>query len=75
MNFMTLLSCPYSIKSEKVDKIKIYIYIYISNRMDANRRNELSGLQSNKDQAIYVYDKRSEIKDGANHQAEHFPLG
>lgn len=43
--------------------------------MDANRRNELSGLQSNKDQAIYVYDKRSEIKDGANHQAEHFPLG
>ena len=26
--------------------------------MDANRRNDLSGLQGNKDQAIYVYDKR-----------------
>lgn len=43
--------------------------------MDANRRNDLSGLQSNKDQAIYVYDKRSEIERGANHQANTFPLG
>jgi len=37
--------------------------------------DDLSGLQSNKDQAIYVYDKRSKIKRGANHKAEHFPLG
>lgn len=43
--------------------------------MDANQRIDLSGLQSNKDQAIYVYGERSEIKGGANHQAEHFPLG
>lgn len=49
--------------------------MYIWKRMDANQRNELSGLQSNKDQAIYVYDKRSEIKRGANHQANTFPLG
>lgn len=43
--------------------------------MDANRLNNLSGLQSNKDQAIYVYDELSEIKGGANHLTEHFPLG